>query len=147
MSPDLVMDTCLLAGEIMLKNGGETYRTEETMSWIAKAVSMDSVNSSATPTSIILSFRANGQDHTRMIRTPSRTINLSKVTLANDVSRHLFREILPSMKPTTCFSKSIRENRFTPNGCCIRRLALPAALLPCLRAVLGMICCPPHWRD
>ncbi|MEJ8546179.1 threonine/serine exporter family protein [Brevibacillus borstelensis] len=87
MSPDLVMDTCLLAGGIMLKNGGETYRTEETMSWIAKAAGMDSVNSSATPTSIILSFRANGQDHTRMIRTPSRTINLNKVTLANDVSR------------------------------------------------------------
>ncbi|USG65929.1 threonine/serine exporter family protein [Brevibacillus ruminantium] len=87
MSSDLVMDTCLLAGEIMLKNGGETYRTEETMSLIARAAGMDSVNSSATPTSIILSFRTNGQDHTRMVRTPSRTINLNKVTLANDVSR------------------------------------------------------------
>jgi uncharacterized membrane protein YjjP (DUF1212 family) len=87
VSPDLVMDTCLLAGEIMLKNGGETYRTEETMLLIARAAGMDSVNSSATPTSIILSFRSMNRDHTRMIRTPHRTINLNKVTLVNDVSR------------------------------------------------------------
>ncbi len=87
VSADLVMDTCLLAGEIMLKNGGETYRTEETMALIARAAGMDSVNSSATPTSLILSFRSMDRDHTRMIRTPNRTINLNKVTLVNDVSR------------------------------------------------------------
>jgi uncharacterized membrane protein YjjP (DUF1212 family) len=87
VSADLVMDTCLLAGAIMLKNGGETYRTEETMALIARAAGMDSVNSSATPTSLILSFRCMDRDHTRMIRMPSRTINLNKVTLVNDVSR------------------------------------------------------------
>lgn len=87
MSADLVMDTCLLAGEIILKNGGETYRTEETMSLIARAAGMDEVNSSATPTSIILSFRCNGHDHTRMVRTPWRTTNLNKISLVNDVSR------------------------------------------------------------
>lgn len=87
MSADLVMDTCLLAGSIILKNGGETYRTEETMTRIAVAAGMDDVNSSATPTSIILSFRCQGQDHTRMIRTPNRTTDLNKITLVNDVSR------------------------------------------------------------
>ncbi|MGF9908010.1 threonine/serine exporter family protein [Brevibacillus porteri] len=87
MSSDLVMDTCLLAGSIILKNGGETYRTEETMALIAKAAGMDDVNSSATPTSIILSFRCSGLDHTRMVRTPKRTTNLNKITLVNDVSR------------------------------------------------------------
>jgi len=87
VSADLVMDTCLLAGEIMLKNGGETYRTEETMALIARAAGMDAVNSSATPTSLILSFRYLDRDHTRMIRMPNRTINLNKVTLVNDVSR------------------------------------------------------------
>lgn len=87
VSSDLVMDTCLLAGSIILKNGGETYRTEETMALIAQAAGMDDVNSSATPTSIILSFRCKGQDHTRMVRTPKRTTNLNKITLVNDVSR------------------------------------------------------------
>jgi len=87
VSADLVMDTCLLAGTIILKSGGETYRTEETMTWIAEAAGMDDVNSSATPTSVILSFRCQGQDHTRMVRTPKRTTNLNKITLVNDVSR------------------------------------------------------------
>lgn len=87
MSADLVMDTCLLAGTMILKNGGETYRTEETMTRIAEAAGMDDVNSSATPTSVILSFRCQGQDHTRMVRTPNRTINLNKITMVNDVSR------------------------------------------------------------
>jgi uncharacterized membrane protein YjjP (DUF1212 family) len=81
------MDTCLLAGEIMLKNGGETYRAEETMAMIARAAGMDGVNSFVTPTSIILSYRCMDKDYTRMIRTPNRTIDLHKVTLVNDVSR------------------------------------------------------------
>lgn len=57
------------------------------MTRIAVAAGMDDVNSSATPTSIILSFRCQGQDHTRMIRTPKRTTNMNKITLVNDVSR------------------------------------------------------------
>lgn len=84
---DLTMDACLLAGEVMLKNGGETYRTEETMVLIARAAGMDSVNSFVTLTGIILSFRYLERDHTRMIRIPIRSIDLNKVTLVNDVSR------------------------------------------------------------
>ncbi|NGQ96462.1 threonine/serine exporter family protein [Brevibacillus sp. SYP-B805] len=87
MSGDLVMDTCLLAGEIILKNGGETYRAEETMALIARAAGMDNVNSFVTPTCLIMSYRCMDKDYTRMIRTPSRTIDLHKVTLVNDVSR------------------------------------------------------------
>lgn len=87
ISDDLVMDTCLLAGETMLKNGGETYRAEETMALIAKAAGMESVHSSVTPTSIILSYRYDDRDHTRMIRMYDRTIDLNKITLINEVSR------------------------------------------------------------
>lgn len=82
-----MMDTCLLAGEIMLRSGGETYRTEDTMVLIARAAGMDEVHSFVTPTSIILSYRYMDKSYTRMIRTPERTIDLNKVTLVNDVSR------------------------------------------------------------
>lgn len=54
---------------------------------IARAAGMDHVHGSATPTSIIFSYRYMDKDFTRMIRTPERTINLNKVTLVNDVSR------------------------------------------------------------
>lgn len=88
MSDELVMETCLLAGEIILKNGGETYRAEDTMALIAKAAGMNSVNSFVTPTCIILSYRHLDHDYTRMIRTQIRTIDLNKVTLVNEVSRN-----------------------------------------------------------
>ncbi len=87
LSGDLVMDTCLLAGEIMLKSGAETYRVEETMSLIAKAASMDGVNSFVTPTSIIFSFCGENKDRTRMIRVTDRAFDLNKVTMVNEVSR------------------------------------------------------------
>lgn len=88
MSDELVMETCLLAGEIMLKNGGETYRAEDTMALIAKAAGMNSVSSFVTPTCIILSYRHLEKDYTRMIRTRIRSIDLNKVTLVNEVSRN-----------------------------------------------------------
>jgi len=84
---DTVMQVCLLAGEMMLKSGAETYRVEDTMTHIAQAAGMGSVHSSVTTTSIILSYCAAGKDYTRMIRVPSRTIDLNKVTLVNEVSR------------------------------------------------------------
>ncbi len=87
VSDDLVMDTCLLAGETMLKNGGETYRAEQTMEMLAEAAGMESVHSFVTPTSIIFSYRCEDRDHTRMIRIHDRTFNLNKVTLINEVSR------------------------------------------------------------
>ncbi|UFJ43402.1 threonine/serine exporter family protein [Brevibacillus humidisoli] len=89
MSNELVMETCLLAGEIMLKSGAETYRVEDTMQLLAGSVGMESVHSFVTPTSIIFSYRAGDEDHTRMIRIPNRTIDLNKVTLVNEVSRQL----------------------------------------------------------
>ncbi|QDX91983.1 threonine/serine exporter [Brevibacillus laterosporus] len=88
-SNNYVMETCLLAGEIMIRNGAETYRVEETMTHIAQAAGMKSVHSSVTTTSIIFSFKDNnGVDRTRMTRMRDRTINLNKVTLVNQVSRH-----------------------------------------------------------
>ncbi len=87
-SEDLVMETCLLAGEIMLKSGAETYRVEQTMALIAEAAGMEGVHSFVTPTSIIFSFRGTEIDRTRMIRISDRTIDLNKITLVNEVSRH-----------------------------------------------------------
>ncbi len=88
-SNNYVMETCLLAGEIMIKNGAETYRVEETMNRMAYAAGMKSVHSFVTPTSIIFSFKDHGEvDRTRMVRLGERTINLNKVTMVNEVSRH-----------------------------------------------------------
>lgn len=115
VTEDLVMDTCLLAGEIMLKNGGETYRTEDTMVWIARAAGMEDVHGSVTPTSIILSYRFMERSHTRMIRIPERAIDLNKVTLVNDVSRKFVSGKITLQKARQLLQEIDKKRPIYPN--------------------------------
>ncbi|WP_425388201.1 threonine/serine exporter family protein [Alicyclobacillus ferrooxydans] len=79
-----LMDICLLAGRIMLQNGAETYRVEDTMIRMANARGVDA-QSFVTPTGII--FSIDGEDKTRLIRVSERAIDLQKITRVNTVSR------------------------------------------------------------
>ncbi|MCD8500999.1 MAG: threonine/serine exporter family protein [Bacillaceae bacterium] len=83
-----MMDICLLAGEIMLSYGAETYRVEETLERMAKAALLKNVNSFVTTTGIFLSFEEEGRgDFMQMVRVAERSQDLNKVTLVNQVSR------------------------------------------------------------
>ncbi|WP_096441115.1 threonine/serine exporter family protein [Alteribacter populi] len=85
---DKVMDICLLAGEIMLTYGAETYRVEETIERMAKAASFINVHCFATTTGIFLSFEEKGkEDSMQMVRVDDRLQDLNKVTEVNQVSR------------------------------------------------------------
>ncbi|BAB03800.1 threonine/serine exporter ThrE family protein [Halalkalibacterium halodurans] len=85
---DEMMDICMLAGEIMLINGAETYRVEETLERMAKAGQFRNVHSFVTTTGIFLSFEEEGAgDVMQMIRVDDRMQDLNKVTLVNQVSR------------------------------------------------------------
>ncbi|MFV8829746.1 threonine/serine exporter family protein [Alkalihalobacterium sp. APHAB7] len=85
---DKMMDVCLLAGEIMLTYGAETYRVEETLERMAKAAGFVNVHSFVTTTGIFLSFDEVGKgDRMQMIRVDDRIYDLNKVTLVNQVSR------------------------------------------------------------
>lgn len=83
-----MMDVCLLAGEIMLVYGAETYRVEETLERMAKAADLKNVHSFVTTTGIFLSFDAEGKgDMMQMIRVDERLYDLNKVTMVNQISR------------------------------------------------------------
>ncbi|MGO4890176.1 threonine/serine exporter family protein [Anaerobacillus sp. MEB173] len=83
-----VMDICLLAGEIMLTYGAETYRVEETLERMAKAAGFNNVHSFVTTTGIFLSFEEKGHnDFMQMVRIDDRMQDLNKVTLVNQLSR------------------------------------------------------------
>ncbi|MFN7253012.1 MAG: threonine/serine exporter family protein [Anaerobacillus sp.] len=85
---DQMMDICLLAGEIMLTYGAETYRVEETLERMAKAAGLKNVHSFVTTTGIFISFEEDGRgDLMQMIRVDDRYYDLNKVTLVNQVSR------------------------------------------------------------
>lgn len=93
---DDVMDVCLLAGEIMLKYGAETYRVEETLERMAKAAALSNVHCFATTTGIFLSFeeKKEKEDLMQMVRVDDRMQDLNKVTEVNQVSREFVSGII-----------------------------------------------------
>jgi uncharacterized membrane protein YjjP (DUF1212 family) len=83
-----IAQVCLLAGKIMLENGGETYRVEDTMTRVAGAFGAPNAHSFVTPTGII--FSIDGPAHTtRLIRISERLTDLHKVTVVNAISRRI----------------------------------------------------------
>lgn len=90
-----IAQVCLLAGKIMLENGGETYRVEDTMTHVAEAFGVPNSHSFVTPTGIIFSIDGPEQT-TRLIRISTRSTDLRKVTVVNAISRRISqRELSP----------------------------------------------------
>lgn len=87
---DGILDIALEAGMIILQNGGETYRTEETMIAIASSLGAASASAFVTPTVVMLTCVDSGRrSHTRIQRINERTINLGKIAQVNELSRRL----------------------------------------------------------
>lgn len=85
-----ILDIALKAATIILKNGAETYRTEETVKYICKGYNIKDVESIVTPTSIFISLKDNDNNSlTRVKSIKHRTINLDKISLINDFSYQL----------------------------------------------------------
>jgi len=85
-----VIELACKAGKMVLENGGEIYRVEQTMTAVCSAYGVSLSESFATPTIIMLSAPiANGESYSRMMRITERGINLNKVSAINDFSRKL----------------------------------------------------------
>lgn len=83
---------CLKAGALMLKNGAETARVEETIERIGLASGMKSVYSFVTPTGIFVSIASGDTQETRIHRiNDGLTIDLTKVAKINHLSRQYER--------------------------------------------------------
>ncbi|MGO4500371.1 threonine/serine exporter family protein [Paenibacillus sp. 2RAB27] len=96
-----IAQVCLLAGKIMLENGGETYRVEDTMTRVAEAFGIPNSHSFVTPTGIIFSIDGPEQT-TRLIRISSRSTDLRKVTVVNAISRKISQG---ELSPTAAYQE------------------------------------------
>ena len=82
-----------LIGEILLKNGAETFRVEDTMERVAKACGAYRVDTFVTPTGVFISIRQeNGKTLTGLKRIKKRRISLDRIAKVNEVSRALVEE-------------------------------------------------------
>lgn len=84
----LLMDTAILAGEIMLRNGAETYRVEDTVFKMLQNGECKHTQVVALTTSISATISNPDMDALTVVRRiTERGTNLNKVYLVNNVSR------------------------------------------------------------
>jgi len=87
------------AGKIILENGGETYRVEETINLICQAYNIKNADSYVTPTGIMFSAEDEMGNNLSIIkRIKYRTINLEKVSMVNELSRRVQNKILSTQE-------------------------------------------------
>lgn len=79
-----------LVGEILLKNGAETYRVEETVRKIGAVYDFVKTEVFALPTGLFISLEdKDGQSWTRIKRIKHQTTDLQKVSMVNNLSRQI----------------------------------------------------------
>ncbi|MBZ9635713.1 threonine/serine exporter ThrE family protein [Clostridium sp. FP1] len=90
MHIDDIIHVATDAGKIILENGGETYRVEQTISMICKSYGIPHTESFVTPTGIMVSI-TNSENKTISLvrRINNRTVNLRKVEMINNLSRKI----------------------------------------------------------
>ena len=82
------MEALQLAGKIIMENGGETYRAEETINRMGGGFGLQEVDSFAVPSGLFITYRgADGLPVTSVKRVRREGRNLTRVDEVNRVSR------------------------------------------------------------
>ena len=90
MRDKLLVETAVLAGEIMLVSGAEIYRVEDTITRILKKAENKSADTVATVTGIFTTLNdTKTEEITTVRRIVRRATNLNRIYLVNNVSRKL----------------------------------------------------------
>lgn len=85
-----LMDTAMLAGQIMLECNAESYRVEETMNYILSTSHFSTCEAFAMATGIFATLDDDCIDSiTEIRRVPKRDTNLNRVYKVNSISREL----------------------------------------------------------
>lgn len=88
MNYKLLLNFAMLIGEVMLENGAETSRVEDTMSRILNSSNCQTAESFVTPTGIFATLNHPDIDLMTVVRRiQKRQINLNKIAKANQISR------------------------------------------------------------
>lgn len=95
MKPEQLLKISALAGKILLENGAEIQRTEDTICRICEAYGMEEASAFVIPTGMFLSFSAKGKTYSRIMRIRGSSLNLERINRVNDISRRCVRQPMP----------------------------------------------------
>ncbi len=88
----LLIDTAALAGMIMLENGAEIYRVEETINYILKTSGLKTIQSFVLSTGFMISLDDPKIDALNVVRRVyKKGVNLNVIALVNDISRKFYK--------------------------------------------------------
>ena len=130
-SPAACMEALQLAGKIIMENGGETYRAEETICRMGGGFGLEEVDSFAVPSGLFISYRGpDGLPVTSVKRVRREGRNLSRVDEVNRVSRLVSSGKVTVIRRFSAFGKSRACRGISPvSGACL----LPSCARQALR--------------
>lgn len=122
MNDKLLVETAVLAGEIMLISGAEIFRVEDTIDHILRKAGRDTAESIVFSTGIFASLNDPSIEAITVARRVTvRNTNLNRVYLVNNVSRKLCADLitveeayqeLKEIRGTVQFRKSLKDMGF-----------------------------------
>ena len=86
---DKITEAICLNVRMILENGGETYRAEETARYMGEGFRADEVEVFALPTGVMMTVRFGSECVTRIVRVHSKGTDLKKLNDCNSVSRRV----------------------------------------------------------
>ena len=95
MKPEQLLKISALSGKILLESGAEIHRTEDTICRICEAYGVEEASAFVIPTGMFLSFTADGESYSRIMRMRGSSLNLERINRVNDISRRCVRQPMP----------------------------------------------------
>lgn len=113
MDYKLLIDTAALAGTIMLENGAEIYRVEETINYILKTSGLKTKEAFVLSTGFMISLDDPSIDALNVVRRVNRgSTNLNAIAQVNDISRKFYKGII-SLEEAFSQLKHLNKTQYT----------------------------------
>ena len=111
-----MLDVCSGIGRLMLENGAETYRVEDTVYRVAVNYGMQSLSVFSFPAALIITVQdQTGREYTRLHRVTELKSNLGIVSEANTLSRRIAaQELSPHEAMIEIDKLERKEPAYTP---------------------------------
>ena len=126
-----ILILAIYAGEIMMKNGAEIYRVEDTITRICKACGINYIEVFATPSGIFVSLDKGGDENdtqTYIKRIKGTGTDLNKISMINEFSREFTTTDL-SVEAGMKILKKIDNQKSYPAGLRLLGAAFPAGMI------------------
>ena len=112
MDYKLLIDTAALAGMIMLENGAEIYRVEETIDYMLKTSGLKTTQAFVVSTGFMISLDDPSIDALTVVRRVDRgATNLNMIAQVNDISRKFYKGII-SLEEAFSQLKHLKKNQY-----------------------------------